>query len=476
MADYPRGVDLSNNNGHVNFDALAASGVQFVICKASEGTYFRDGWFGQYWSECKRLSIARGAYHFARPSESGATAEADYFLDAIRLLYGDLETGDVLALDLEDPYAQGDLSGWCLQWLQRVEQSVGFRPMVYVSPSYTQAHYLARQPSLAQYGLWLASWGVPTPPPAPSPWSLVAIHQIGVGPAGSVPGVAGQCDLDRFNGSSIEQFKLYGKPSDDSVVVPPDPTPEPEPEPPPSNLPIYDAIEPAQAQDQDFDCSQQSASWQLWSYSRTPDDDWMEQSMIANGVMSSALGLLDASGAGLAGWLNDQYGEFGYVSSNDGEVSFDDVATEAATGKHPVQIGGRSWGAGGHWSGCRGYDAATDTLLLANPANGYDTVYQTMTRSQWADRGPWSLVRLTHPAAEADPPPDPPPVNGGENGGIGSGLLAMMAADGTMPAQRSSTWLPLGVTPSDVEQAYGVNGVLYYWLLGPNQGYRQSPS
>src|SRR5262245_60561532 len=65
LVPYPRGVDLSNNNGDVDFDALAGSGIQFAICKASEGTWFRDGWFSHFWSECKRLNLARGAYHFA---------------------------------------------------------------------------------------------------------------------------------------------------------------------------------------------------------------------------------------------------------------------------------------------------------------------------------------------------------------------------------------------------------------------------
>jgi hypothetical protein len=61
-------------------------------------------------------------------------------------------------------------------------------------------------------------------------------------------------------------------------------------------------------------------------------------------------------------------------------------------------------------------------------------------------------------------------------GGIGSGVLDMMTADGTTPAQRASTWLPLGARPSDIEQAYGANGTLYYWLLTEGRGYRQAPS
>lgn len=474
MATYPRGIDVSNNNGAIDWGQVAASGVQFAIAKVSEGLYFRDGWFAENFAACKTYNLGRGCYHYGVPSESGPEDEARYFLDAIGLLYGELETGDVLALDLEDPAAWGDLSEWTLRWVQYVEQAVGYKPMVYTSPSYANAHGLYNQPALGHYGLWLASWGVPTPPPAPAPWRLVAIHQIGVAPAGTQPGVAGQCDTDRFNGSSVEQFKLYGKPDGPPPAGEQPPVTE---GPPADDLPVYVPGEPAQAQDWDFDCSQQSASWMLWSYGRTPDDDWMEQSLISEGVMTAEWGLMDASGAGLADWLNRHYGP-GYVASNDGDVSFDDIAAEAATMKHPTMIGGRAWGAGGHWSGCRGYSAADDLLLLANPANGYDEIYQTMSRAQFAGAGPFSLVRLTYPAAETDAPPsqpepepEPPLIDYSQT--IGSGLLSMMAEDGAGPAQAGSVTYG---QPWQVEQAYGDNGVLYVWLLNVGRGYRLRPS
>jgi hypothetical protein len=57
-------------------------------------------------------------------------------------------------------------------------------------------------------------------------------------------------------------------------------------------------------------------------------------------------------------------------------------------------------------------------------------------------------------------------------GVIGSGLLDMMQEDNTEPAQRASTWLPLGVTPSDIEECYGTNGTRYTWLLRTNKGFR----
>jgi GH25 family lysozyme M1 (1,4-beta-N-acetylmuramidase) len=165
-----------------------------------------------------------------------------------------------------------------------------------------------------------------------------------------------------------------------------------------SPLPAYDWTEPPRLQEGDWDCSQESVEWCLWAYSRTPDDSWMEDSMIRAGVIDPAVGCLDSSGAGLADWLNDEYGEYGYVASNQTAVSFDQVAQEAQTRQHPLAIGGAAWY---HWSGVRGYDQIMDRLLLANPAPGYKGVYQTMTRSQFAALGGFNMVRLTHPAAES---------------------------------------------------------------------------
>jgi GH25 family lysozyme M1 (1,4-beta-N-acetylmuramidase) len=199
---YPEGIDVSNNNGRIDWAAVASTGMAFGIAKITEGTWFRDGFFRANWDGMKANHIFRGAYHFARPSRSTAVAEADYFVNAFELLGRQLEPGDLAALDLEDPDVPmfQDLSAWTLAWLRRVEERVGFKPLCYTSPGYAQQHRLANLPPIGEYGLWLASWGVPTPPPAPAPWELVAFHQYAVDGPGSVPGVVGEIDRNRFNG------------------------------------------------------------------------------------------------------------------------------------------------------------------------------------------------------------------------------------------------------------------------------------
>jgi hypothetical protein len=171
---------------------------------------------------------------------------------------------------------------------------------------------------------------------------------------------------------------------------------------------VYAVSEPPHAQENDWDCSQESAEWSLWSVGRKPSDDWMEQTMIAEGVISPDLGLLDASGAGLAAWITRYYGSDGYLAFNVDPVSFDDLA--AACGVYPMMLGGRRWN---HWSGLRAYDAQRDVLLIANPSASWRGVGQELSRDQFAALGSFSAVHLTHPDLTTpivDPSPIPPPV------------------------------------------------------------------
>jgi hypothetical protein len=139
----------------------------------------------------------------------------------------------------------------------------------------------------------------------------------------------------------------------------------------------------------------------------------MEAQMLADGIVTVEQGLMDASGQQLAAWITAQYGEFSYDSNAESPVSFDALAAEflAPANPYPGLIGGKSWG---HWSGLRGYDPDHDVLLLANPAENWMGVGQTMSRDQFDRLGSFSLVRITHPdligvESPAPTPPTPTP-------------------------------------------------------------------
>jgi lysozyme len=199
------GIDVSNNNGQVDWGAVAGAGYGFAVAKVTEGTNFVDQTFATNWAQMKANGLVRGAYHFARPDDNKAEDEANFFLDSIKQQVGDLEVGDFLALDLE--VGSGDLGEWALTWLRTVKDRAGFRPVIYSSPSFIQEHGLSNQQELGNYGLWLADWQGTLPSP-PAPWQLLALWQDN--DDSSVPGIGGNVDGDYFNGTA-DELKRYGK-------------------------------------------------------------------------------------------------------------------------------------------------------------------------------------------------------------------------------------------------------------------------
>lgn len=176
---------------------------------------------------------------------------------------------------------------------------------------------------------------------------------------------------------------------------------------------VYNRDEPNVLQPDSWSCAPSALTWALRAVGRKPTEQWIANQMIAEGLESTAQGLLDGSGGGLAHFVREQYGEYGYDANNQSSVTFDALAAEWMTPNNPYPglIGGHGWGGEGHWVGLRSYDPVTDVLVLANPAgDGATFGGQTMNRQQFAERGPFSLVRVLHPDLIAAFTPTPPPV------------------------------------------------------------------
>ena len=202
-----RVIDVSSNNGSVDWDAVKASGIVGALTKRSESTNYADPTFQANWDALGRLGMARGAYHFSRPETDSASADADYFLS----LLPSFVTGDILALDIETgAFSQGE---WAYEWLQHVEQRVGFKPWLYTG-AYHLETYLQDQ-RLAAYPLWLASYVNQrptdiTPPNNIWPWSHATLWQWSQ--STGVPGIGGNVD-ESATLLSPAGLRLLGKPA-----------------------------------------------------------------------------------------------------------------------------------------------------------------------------------------------------------------------------------------------------------------------
>lgn len=136
----------------------------------------------------------------------------------------------------------------------------------------------------------------------------------------------------------------------------------------------------------DFSCSIGSIGWCLNSIGIAESQEALLARMVP-GLVSTADGLLNATGATLATFLSEGWG---LAAHNQSVVSFDEVAQRA--GQQPLAIGGRSWFGGiGHWVAVRGFDG--ERLLLANPGGtGPNFGQQSLNRGEFDQRGPFAAV------------------------------------------------------------------------------------
>lgn len=76
---YIKGIDISNNNGSIDFNLVASDGVEYVYVKATEGQSFKDKTMAGFYNECKANGLKVGAYHFlVRTSSPEAQAQNFY--------------------------------------------------------------------------------------------------------------------------------------------------------------------------------------------------------------------------------------------------------------------------------------------------------------------------------------------------------------------------------------------------------------
>jgi len=205
------GIDVSHHQGSVNWHRVAEAGVSFAFAKATEGNSFSDPGFAANWSGMKDAGIMRGAYHFFRPARP-VDAQVDNFVQAV----GEIGESDLPpVLDLEEaPTPHGD--EWedvpsdqrvplIVSWLDAVENKLGRRPLIYTRRGFVSLELPDPAP-LASSLLWIAHYTIKPTPDFPKIWSKWTFWQFSE--SGSVDGISGPVDLDRFNGSPADLTSL----------------------------------------------------------------------------------------------------------------------------------------------------------------------------------------------------------------------------------------------------------------------------
>ncbi len=204
-AGYTYGVDVSSWQGSIDFSKVRATGRTFVIAKATEGSTWTDPRYSTNKWAAMHQGLNFTGYHFARPSSASgeAVTEADHFVSVLGLTHGML----VPALDLEVSGGPGTTAQqtWTKAFLARVYYRLGDRAMIYTNPTFWQT-YMGNTSWFAANGypvLWIAHWGSTSPSVPASNWGGHGWAFWQYSNCGSVPGISGCVDLDRYRSTDF---------------------------------------------------------------------------------------------------------------------------------------------------------------------------------------------------------------------------------------------------------------------------------
>ena len=183
-----KGIDISNNNGSINFNGVKNSGVECVYIKATEGTTFQDSYKSAFYGGAKSIGAKVGFYHFLVGTSAPET-QAENFFNQIK----DYENDLVPMLDVEVNF--GGLNDYIARFIARFNQLTNMEIGIYTYTSFLNEYIdVAR---FKDFKLWEANYNN-------NPWNLPSnsfANRVGhqYTEKGTIGGVNGVCDINEFN-------------------------------------------------------------------------------------------------------------------------------------------------------------------------------------------------------------------------------------------------------------------------------------
>lgn len=213
-----KGIDISNHQAGLDLAKAKGAGIEFAICKLSEGRTYKDRQFDTFYQQAQSCGLPLGAYVYSHAtSPDAAVAEAN----AALLLLGGRELPLGIFMDVETN-AQMEI-----QPVQLKQTVMAFCQTVenagYVSGLYG-----------SEYNLWARV------APADFPDSLIWVAHYGKQPAfacdlwqrsdsGSFPGYGGPVDTDEVMSDRMRDI-VKGEGAKPELTPAPDPQLSPIPE------------------------------------------------------------------------------------------------------------------------------------------------------------------------------------------------------------------------------------------------------
>lgn len=211
-----QGIDVSQWQGDIDFEQVAASGISMVYIRSSLGGGFIDPYFEQNYQRARAAGLQIGFYHYVTArTASQAQYQARFFVQTIQGKDFDCR----LAMDFEDltNLSAAEANEIGLAFIQELEKASGKKAVVYSNAYNAGAMFSG---ALTNYPLWIAEYGVSQPSSAVN-WSSWAGWQYT--DQGRVPGISGYVDRDVFTDSMLlktsGQVKPIPQPSPSSGMI-----------------------------------------------------------------------------------------------------------------------------------------------------------------------------------------------------------------------------------------------------------------
>ena len=203
-----KGIDVSYYQGSINWASVANDGVKYAFIRVSDGTGFEDPDFDTYWAGSRANGIYHGAYQFFRPAQD-PIAQADLLLSKIGNTIAADDLPPVLDVEAADGKTPAQVAAAVDAWVQHVTAALGRRPIIYTGKYFWQDSVGDADQTASP--LWHAQYTTAACPNIADAWPSWAFWQYTS--SGSVAGISGNVDTDRYNGDLASLQAFLGPPT-----------------------------------------------------------------------------------------------------------------------------------------------------------------------------------------------------------------------------------------------------------------------
>jgi uncharacterized protein (TIGR03382 family) len=200
-----KGIDVSYYQGTIDWTRVANDNVKYAFVRVSDGTTFVDPKFSTYWAGSRAAGIKHGAYQFFRPGQD-PIAQADILLDAIGRKLAPDDLPPVIDVEASDGQSAAVIKQKVSAWIDRVKSVLGRDPIIYTGFYFWRDSVGA--PDFTSSPLWHAQYSTAACPNIAPPWSDWAFWQFT--DSGTIDGISGPVDTNKFNGDEAAFAKLLG--------------------------------------------------------------------------------------------------------------------------------------------------------------------------------------------------------------------------------------------------------------------------